>query len=219
MPVKILLLGLLFVLAFAIEAQALTFAKGGVKVIPKPVPETAGKLVYEKSGCSICHGIHGKGDGPLSGNLDPKPRDFTDFEETARISDMSMFHAIKNGIPDTAMVAWNLTDDQIFDTIAYIKTFLADSQTTINICLNERRTIDLRNLDIDENHKIDIDRKEFIKLKLKGNRVLIEPQFANVLRHFRKTDKKLVRNHVTVTRPGQTRYRALIAVRISDCLK
>ena len=213
---KTLLLSLLFVLSFAINAYP---AKNGVKVLPKPAPVSAGKLVYETMGCPICHGPQGKGDGPLASNLDPKPRDFTDFNAMSKISDMSMFHAIKNGIPDTAMRAWDLTDDQAFDVIAYIKTFLADSQTTINVCLNEQRTVDLRNLKGDENRKIDIDRKQFLKLTSNHNKILIKPEFTNALRHFKKTGRKLIRTHVMVTRKGQTKLQALIAVRINDCLK
>ncbi|MDH3256321.1 MAG: cytochrome c [Nitrospinota bacterium] len=214
-----ILLSLLFVLSFALEAHALTTTKGGVTVIPKPVPETAGKRVYDNNGCAICHGAKGKGDGIMAGNLNPKPRDFTDLAVMSRISDMSMFHAIKNGIEDSAMPAWNLPDEQVFEVIAYIKTFLADSQTTVNICLNEQRTIDLRNLDMDANTKIDIDRKEFLNIKLQDQKIVVEPVVTDLLRYYRKTGKKLVRNHITVLRQGQTRYTALIAVRIGDCLK
>jgi cytochrome c len=204
------------VLSFAINAYS---AKNDIKVLPKPEPVSEGKLVYETMGCSICHGPQGKGDGPLASNLEPKPRNFTDFMVMSKISDMSMFHAIKNGIPDTAMRAWDLTDDQAFDVIAYIKTFLADNQMTINICLNEQRTVDLRNLKPDDNRKFDIDRKQFLKLSSSNNIILIKPEFTNVLRHFKKTGRKVVRTHVMVTRKGQTRLQALIAVRVSDCLK
>ena len=76
---------------------------------------------------------------------------------------MSMYHAIKNGIADTAMDVWDLTDEEVFNAIAYIRTFLADSQLTINICLNEKRTIDLRNLGMDENHKIVANQKKIFK--------------------------------------------------------
>lgn len=186
---KRLLWGVLFVLSFAVEAQALTTAKGGVTVLPKPLSESAGKLAYENNGCAICHGTQGKGDGPLAGGLDPKPRDFTDLDVMSRISDMSMYHAIKNGITDSAMPSWDLPDGQIFDLIVYIKTFLANSQTTINICLNEQRTIDLRNINIDDNYKIDVDRKEFLKLRLKGKEIFIEPEVINLLRHL---DRKSV---------------------------
>lgn len=211
---------LLFVLTIALEMHAPYPAyAAGATILPKPSPQTAGKLVYESMGCNICHGAQGKGDGPLAGNLDPKPRNFTDLNVMSRVSDMSMFHAIKNGIPDTAMPAWELTEEQVFDTISYIKTFLADSQTTINICFNEQRTIDLRHIKLVDSDQINIDRKQFLKFKLKGSNILIQPNFENALRYFRETGKKLVRTHVVVTRSGQAKYRALVAVRISDCLK
>ena len=37
----------------------------------------AGQEIYEQY-CALCHGPQGKGDGSLSANLDPKPRDHTD---------------------------------------------------------------------------------------------------------------------------------------------
>ena len=39
---KKVLFSLLFVLFFAIEVQALTTAKGGVNVLPEPLPESDG---------------------------------------------------------------------------------------------------------------------------------------------------------------------------------
>jgi mono/diheme cytochrome c family protein len=216
---KKLLLSLLFVFAFAINAQALTTAKGGVNVLPEPLPESDGQLIYEEMGCPICHGHQGAGDGFMAGGLTPKPRNFTDFKVMSRLSDMTMFQSIKNGIPDSAMPAWNLSDEQIFDVISYIKTFLADSQTTVNICLNERRTIDLRNLDIDDNYEIGVDKQQFLKVSGKGNRVVIKPKDTNVLRYFKQTRKKLVRTHVMVASEGQSGDTALIVVRINDCLK
>lgn len=216
---KKVLFSLLFVLFFAIEVQALTTAKGGVNVLPEPLPESEGQLIYEEMGCPICHGHQGGGDGFMADGLKPKPRNFTDFKVMSRLSDMTMYQSIKDGIPDTAMPSWNLSDEQIFDVISYIKTFLADSQITIGVCLNEQREIDVRNLDIDKNHEIGIDRKQFLKVSSKGNRIVIKPKDTDVLRYFRKTGKKLIRTHVMVASEGQSGDSALIVVRISDCLK
>ena len=38
-----------------------------------------GKVTFETN-CSSCHGLTGKGDGPISGALNPKPRDFSTAE-------------------------------------------------------------------------------------------------------------------------------------------
>lgn len=216
---KKLLLSLLFVLSFAINAQALTTTKGGVNVLPEPLPESPGQLIYEEMGCPICHGHQGGGDGFMSEGLDPKPRNFTDFKVMTRLSDMTMAHSIKNGIPGTGMPAWNLTDNQINDVIAYIKTFLADSQTTIGVCLNEKRVVDVRNLNLDKNFDVGTDKQQFLKVASNGNRVLIEPKDINVMRHFRKTRKSLVRTHVLINGEEMEGDSALIVVRIRDCIK
>ena len=216
---KKLMLSLIFVLSFAVNAQALTTAKGGVNVLPEPLPESAGQLIYEEMGCPICHGYQGDGDGFMAGGLTPKPRDFTSFKVMSRLSDMTMSHSIKNGIPGTAMPAWNLTDNQVNDVIGYIKTFLAESQTTISVCLNEKREVDVRNLNLSNKFSVDIDQKEYLKVASKGSRVIIEPRDTNVMRHFKKTHKSLMRTHVMVHGKETNDDSALIVVRIRDCIK
>lgn len=216
---KKLVLSLIFVLSFAVNAQALTSAKGGVNVLPEPLPESDGQLIYEEMGCPICHGHQGGGDGFMAEGLTPKPRNFTDFKVMSRLSDMTMSHSIKNGIPGTAMPAWNLTDNQVNDVIGYIKTFLADSQTTIGVCLNEKREIDVANLNLNNKFAVDIDQKEYLKVASNGNRVIIEPRDINVMRHFKKTRKSLVRTHVLVNGEEMESDSALIVVRIRDCIK
>jgi mono/diheme cytochrome c family protein len=216
---KKLLFSLLFVLSFAANAQALTSVKGGVNVLPEPLPESDGQLIYEEMGCPLCHGHQGGGDGFMSEGLTPKPRNFTDFKTMSRLSDMTMSHSIKNGIPGTAMPAWNLTDKQVNDVIGYIKTFLADSQTTIGVCLNEKREVDVANLNLKKNFAIGIDQQEFLKVASSDNRLFIEPKDTNVMRHFRKTRKSLLRTHVMVNGQEMDSDSALIVVRIRDCIK
>ena len=216
---KKLLFSLLFVLFFAANVQALTAVKGGVNVLPEPLPETDGQLIYEEMGCPICHGHQGGGDGFMSEGLTPKPRNFTDFKVMSRLSDMTMAHSIKNGIPGTGMPAWNLSENQINDVIGYIKTFLADSQTTIGVCLNEKREVDVRNLNLKNNFAVGIDQQQFLKVASRGNKVIIEPKDTNVMRHFKKTRKSLVRTHVMVNGQEMDGGSALIVVRIRDCIK
>jgi hypothetical protein len=216
---KKLVFSLLFVLSVAVNAQAHTDAKITTNVLPEPLPESAGQLIYEEMGCTLCHGHQGGGDGFMSEGLSPKPRNFTDFKVMSRLNDMSMYHSIKNGIPGSAMPAWDLSDEQIFDVISYIKTFLADSQMTIGVCLNEHRQIDVRNLELDKDFKVGVDRKQFLEVASRGDKILIEPKDLNIMRYFRKTRTKLIRTHVTVEGEGQDGENALIVVRIHDCVK
>lgn len=38
----------------------------------------AGRELYERHGCALCHGPEGRGDGPVAPTLDPPPRDLAD---------------------------------------------------------------------------------------------------------------------------------------------
>ncbi len=58
----------------------------------EPAPEPASDPVAEaaqifENRCTVCHGEIGKGDGPGSAALDPKPRDFTSAEWQAEVTD------------------------------------------------------------------------------------------------------------------------------------
>lgn len=216
---KIFLFGLILVLSSAIDVSALTTYKGGKNVMPEPLPESAGQLIYQEMGCAICHGHQGGGDGFLAEGLSPKPRDFSDLEAMSRLSDMTMFQSIRNGIPETSMPAWSLSDEQIWDVISYVKTFLADSQMTIAVCLNEQRKIDVHNLNLEGKYKIAIDREQFLTVVSSKNLIVIQPKDFNVLRYLRETRRKLIRTHVMVAGEGQNEDTALIVVRISDCFK
>ena len=51
---------------------------------------------YEKH-CASCHGTDGKGTGPGSATLNPKPRDFTDKHWQTTITDQMIESTIKVG--------------------------------------------------------------------------------------------------------------------------
>lgn len=81
----------------------------------------AGKDVFE-SNCAACHGPQGHGDGPAGAALDPQPKNLPDI--AAQVGDDYLFWRIATGKPGTSMVAWKgiLTDEQIWQTVAYIRT-------------------------------------------------------------------------------------------------
>jgi len=59
---------------------------------PAPAAEPASDPVAEASEiftnrCTVCHGEKGKGDGPGSAALDPKPRDFTSSDWQKEVTD------------------------------------------------------------------------------------------------------------------------------------
>ncbi len=79
--------------------------------------------------CARCHGFTGQGDGPDTVSLSTRPRDFANCVVMSKISDDTVFNAIKNGgaavgLPKE-MPAWGagLSDREIHDLAAYIRTF------------------------------------------------------------------------------------------------
>lgn len=219
MNTKSIILILIFLAVFTSNSSAITYYKGGTNTMPEPLPESAGQLIYEEMGCPICHGFQGEGDGFMAGGLNPKPRNFTNFDEMGRLSDMEMFEAIQKGIPGTSMPAWNLSENQIWDVISYINTFLADSQLTITLCLNELRKVDIQNLDIEGRYQFGIDREHFVNVSAIGNTIVIEPEFYHLVPYFKTTKQELVRAHIMIVGKGENGNTALIVVRIRNCIK
>jgi len=94
----------------------------------------AGKALFEAN-CASCHGVGGKGDGPVGAALNPPPRDFTvgafKFDangDGAPGEDGDLVLVIQKGAMayggSALMAPWpTLTEAQIADIIAYIRTF------------------------------------------------------------------------------------------------
>lgn len=78
-----------------------------------------GKTIYEHN-CVPCHGIKGKGDGPLGTVLVPPASDLT---ATGKKSNQELLQTIQEGRPGTAMPSWKggLSSQDIQDVLAYIR--------------------------------------------------------------------------------------------------
>lgn len=101
------------------------FGGGGLKDLPaasgKQADAVTGREIYSNT-CIRCHGIDGK--GAMGLQLVPKPADLTSPGIQGRL-DASLFKRIHDGKPNTAMGAWSasLSDDEIWDVLAYVRTF------------------------------------------------------------------------------------------------
>ena len=86
-----------------------------------------GKALYDKF-CASCHGEKGDGNGPAAPKMDPKPRDFTNKEAMKVMKDEHILKVVRDGkdvLPLFGMRAWkdDLTEEQINDVAAYVKSF------------------------------------------------------------------------------------------------
>jgi len=93
-------------------------------------PAERGKTVYDAH-CVECHGESGRGDGPASAHLNPRPRDFTSAKyklrstETGTVpTDDDLIRTVRQGMYSTSMPSWDrvLSDSELRDVVAFIKT-------------------------------------------------------------------------------------------------
>jgi len=94
----------------------------------------AGKEIYEQY-CALCHGPQGKGDGSLSANLDPKPRNHTDGAYMNTLTDAHLLKVVGEGGAAAGlspiMPAWKdiLSAQQIQDVVAFVRTLAVPPYT------------------------------------------------------------------------------------------
>ena len=81
-----------------------------------------GERIYRQH-CVVCHGGKGNGQTTVGLALPRHPQNFTDVAGMARLSNRELANAIKDGKPDTAMVAWKsiLNDEDIRRIILFIR--------------------------------------------------------------------------------------------------
>lgn len=79
--------------------------------------------------CASCHGDSGAGDGAAASALEVKPTNFTNCAGLSKVSDDTLFKAIKEGGPAVGLNAamppqsGALSDAQTKDLVAYIRSF------------------------------------------------------------------------------------------------
>jgi mono/diheme cytochrome c family protein len=93
---------------------------------PSGNPLVAGKQIFAQL-CTPCHGVAGKGDGPASATLDPKPRNLADAGYMAGLDDRYMFELISRGgvaVGKSPLMPAqpSLGAQDIGNVIAYVKT-------------------------------------------------------------------------------------------------
>jgi len=72
--------------------------------------------------CSFCHGDTGAGNGPLSDQFQPPPRNFTCGQTVNGIADGQLFWIIRFGSPGTAMPDHpQFSDEQVWQLVLHLR--------------------------------------------------------------------------------------------------
>lgn len=125
-------LSVALVCLLAWTASAAAQQRGGdpkARATKNPVPATAASVkaglgVYNMN-CRQCHGLRGKGDGPLAPK-NPRPADLTDDKWDHGSTDGEIFAIIWNGAPaaNTEMKAMkgSLAERDVWNVVNYIRS-------------------------------------------------------------------------------------------------
>lgn len=89
----------------------------------------SGRGIYMQN-CAVCHGVTGRGNGPVSSSMIKKPANLTRPFYHA-YTDALYYWRLKEGVAGTRMPRWgrSLSEQQIAYLVAYIKTLPVDGST------------------------------------------------------------------------------------------
>ena len=103
------------VLAFAVATGT------GLDAVSGVAGPLNGKPIFEER-CAVCHGLRGKGDGPMGHELQPPAADLTSGAAQKK-SDAELLRIIESGKPLTAMPPFEgqLGEQDLRDVVAYLR--------------------------------------------------------------------------------------------------
>ncbi len=79
---------------------------------PAQAPNVGEAAAIYQAQCAACHGLTGKGDGPLAARLKPPPVAFTDQERARQRSTFALYQAISQGLEGTAMPSFGVLPEK-----------------------------------------------------------------------------------------------------------
>ncbi len=125
-------------------------ATATAKRLKNPVPPTAeaiaaGKQAYGEH-CRSCHGEKGDGKGEKAAELSVAPGDFTDLPAMRRRADGELFWQITRGRLPTPSFEDNLSDQERWQLVDYIRTFAGKSAAAAPTAALTSRLLALRRL-------------------------------------------------------------------------
>ena len=95
-----------------------------VNPIPPNIESVAAGQALFTSNCVACHGVSGKGDGPVGLTLNPRPADLRQHAIPGVHTDAQLFEWITNGFPGSRMPAFKstLSDTDRWNLVNFIRT-------------------------------------------------------------------------------------------------
>jgi mono/diheme cytochrome c family protein len=99
-------------------------ARAGRELVAPPLTEDAlqrGRALFQIT-CAVCHGAEGRGDGPLIGKIPPPPSYRS--ERLRAFPAGRIFHVITLGANRMPSYAAQLSPDERWQVVAYVKTVL-----------------------------------------------------------------------------------------------
>ena len=120
--------------AATVAAQGDWKAPADAKNVKNPEKDSAAGKKSVETNCASCHGATGKGDGPASIALNPKPRNLTDAAYMAPLDDRYLYEIISRGgiaVGKSAqMPQFPLGSQEITNLIAYVRTLSGGAVVT-----------------------------------------------------------------------------------------
>ncbi|MEK6806278.1 MAG: FTR1 family protein [Pseudomonadota bacterium] len=118
-------------IAFAMRDELI--AGYSINTLPRQAPELAlGQKLFAEN-CAGCHGLEGRGDGPLARGLAPPPTDFQDTQRAAQRSLYGLYSTISLGVEGTAMAAYpQLSEHQRWSLAAFAASLSAQKGSALD---------------------------------------------------------------------------------------
>lgn len=106
---------------FLMSCIKLLLIAGVIPAAAVPADTERGKKIFADK-CAVCHGTHGDGNSPMTKLFPKKPTDYTDKAQMEKVPDAELKKTIREG--KRPMPKWDgrLTEQDIDDVIAYIRS-------------------------------------------------------------------------------------------------